>query len=54
MLSLPKHLARFVMQPFNEASKMLRQAQHDKSYVAVSFPKQLRIYRTVALNVLTM
>ena len=29
MLSLPKHLGRFVAMPFNEAAKMLRQAQHD-------------------------
>ncbi len=30
MLSLPKHLARFVAKQFNEAGEMLRQAQHDK------------------------
>ncbi len=30
MLSLPKHLYRFVEKPLNEAVEMLRQAQHDK------------------------
>ncbi len=30
MLSLPKQLARFVAKPFNEASELLRQAQHDE------------------------
>ncbi len=30
MLSLPKHLARFVERLNNKADKMLRQAQHDR------------------------
>ena len=29
MLSLPKHLYRFIAKPFNGAVEMLRQAQHD-------------------------
>ncbi len=32
MLSLPKHLARFVEWLSNEASEMLRQAQHDRRF----------------------
>jgi hypothetical protein len=31
MLSLPKHLYRFVEQRSNDTIEMLRQAQHDKS-----------------------
>ena len=29
MLSLPKHLPRFILSFHNEAGEMLRQAQHD-------------------------
>ncbi len=29
MLSLPKHLYRFVVKSLNEAAEMLRQAQND-------------------------
>jgi len=29
MLSLPKHLYRFIAELFNEAVEMFRQAQHD-------------------------
>ncbi len=32
MLSLPKHLYRFIVKLLNEARKMLRQAQHDERY----------------------
>jgi len=37
MLSLSKHLYRFVEKPLNEAVEMLRQAQHDKSDVFYNF-----------------
>jgi hypothetical protein len=32
LLSLPKHLYRFVAEPFNGAAEMLRQAQQDKRF----------------------
>ncbi|MET4107862.1 hypothetical protein ABIB60_003230 [Hymenobacter sp. UYP22] len=37
MLSLSKHLYRFVRAFFNKAVEMLRQAQHDVLSVAVYF-----------------
>jgi hypothetical protein len=36
MLSLSKHLYRFVGELFNEAVEMLRQAQHDIPVAAVT------------------
>ncbi|MCR5889599.1 hypothetical protein LRS06_17835 [Hymenobacter sp. J193] len=36
MLSLPKHLYRFVWGFFNEAVEMLRQAQHDRNDVFIN------------------